>query len=182
VNALRGERAGARAPAAKITVSVRSTRWPALVPAVRARCRRAAAGALAAAGADAAGDLAIVLADDATLRALNHAYRGKDEPTNVLAFPMADAAPPAATEAMLGDVVIAAETVAAEAQAQGKPVADHLAHLVVHGVLHLLGHTHDGRADARRMEALETRVLAALGVPDPYVPLPRKRRAGGRRS
>ena len=99
-----------------------------------------------------------------------------DAPTNVLSFPAAASAPPApGAPLLLGDVVLAFETVAAEAAAQGKPLADHLAHLVVHGVLHLLGFDHEADAEAERMEALETRLLAGLGIADPY------RAAGGER-
>jgi len=162
-------RPGGSAQAAEIVVRVQSAAWRTLVPAARALCRRAALAALATADARAAGEIAIVLADNATLHALNRDFRGKDKPTNVLAFPVAEPGPPGA-EPVLGDVVIAAETVAAEAAGQGKPISHHLAHLVVHGVLHLLGHTHDGKADARRMETLETRALQTLDIPDPYVP------------
>lgn len=108
-------------------------------------------------------------------RQLNRAYRGVDAPTNVLAFPFEpppglDPADPAAAEWMtlLGDVVICAAAVRAEARAQGKPLAAHWAHLVIHGVLHLLGHDHRDDAEARRMETLETRILDTLGFPPPY--------------
>jgi len=128
-----------------------------------------------------------MLADDATLRRLNRDYRGKDKPTNVLAFPLAfplagrggKATPGNMVlgDLLLGDVVLALETVQAEAAAQGKSVGDHLAHLVVHGVLHLLGHDHVRATAAARMEALERRILAAMGIADPYrVP----RRSSGR--
>ncbi|HXZ02066.1 MAG TPA: rRNA maturation RNase YbeY [Stellaceae bacterium] len=135
-------------------------------------CERAARAALA--GADAPrgpAELAVVLADDALVRALNRDWRGRDAPTNVLSFSARDGGPaPPDAPLLLGDVVLAFETVAAEAEAQKKPLADHLAHLVVHGVLHLLGFDHEVAAEARRMEALERRVLAGLGVADPYRP------------
>jgi len=111
--------------------------------------------------------LSLVLADDATVRGLNARWRGKDAPTNVLAF-ASDETPIAGKPVLLGDVVLAYETVAAEAKTQGKSLADHLRHLVIHGVLHLLGYDHIAAAPARRMEALETRILDSLGVPDPY--------------
>ncbi len=111
-----------------------------------------------------------MLSEDATVRALNRQWRGQDKPTNVLSFAAgAETAPPGAP-CLLGDVVLAYETVAAEAKAQGKPMAHHLCHLVVHGVLHLLGFDHERAAEAERMEALETVILAGLGIADPYEP------------
>jgi probable rRNA maturation factor len=118
----------------------------------------------------------VVLADDALLRSLNRTYRGKDAPTNVLSFPFQDApgaaqsrdGPGAAEPRHLGDLVLAAETLRREAAEQGIPPAHHLQHLVVHGLLHLLGFDHDTEAQARAMEGLEAQILATLGVPDPY--------------
>ena len=113
----------------------------------------------------------IAFATDADVRTLNAQFRAKDKPTNVLSFP-AQAPPPGVLgpdePLPLGDVVLAAETVAAEARELGIPMEHHVQHLVVHGVLHLLGHDHETDAEAETMEALETRILAALGVPDPY--------------
>lgn len=97
---------------------------------------------------------------------LNHRYRGRPGPTNVLSFPFE--APPGVRSACLGDIVLCAPVVAEEAADQGKPPADHWAHLVVHGILHLLGHDHHNEVEAARMEALEVRVLRRLGVGDPY--------------
>ena len=110
----------------------------------------------------------VTLTDDAEQRQLNRTYRGKDAPTNVLAFPQAEAVAPADMQALLGDVVLAFETVRREAAEQKKPFPDHLSHLVVHGVLHLLGFDHETAADAAAMEAREIKILAGLGVPDPY--------------
>jgi probable rRNA maturation factor len=119
----------------------------------------------------------VVLADDALVRSLNREYRGKDAPTNVLSFPFqqpagitpADSDEPDASEPRhLGDVVLAAETVSREADVQGIPPVHHLQHLVVHGLLHLLGFDHDTETGAEAMERLEVEILAALGVPDPY--------------
>jgi len=116
------------------------------------------------------GELCLVLADDRLQRTLNRRFRGKDRSTNVLSF---DGAPDG-----LGDVVLALETAQAEAEAQGKSLVDHVAHLVVHGVLHLMGHDHVGAAEARRMERLESAILTGLGIGDPYrLPAPRRARA-----
>jgi probable rRNA maturation factor len=115
-------------------------------------------------------ELTVSFADDAIQQQLNRDWRGVDRPTNVLAFPGWDprAPTPPGAPILLGDVVLAFETVAREADEQGKPFTDHLSHLVVHGVLHLLGYDHATEAEAVAMEALETSILATLGVPDPY--------------
>jgi probable rRNA maturation factor len=124
--------------------------------------------------APAASAVDVTLAGDDAQQALNRTWRGKDAPTNVLAFPLmppgADRAIPVPVGAplLLGDVVLAYETVAREAVEQQKPLADHLRHLVVHGVLHLLGYDHIETADAAEMEAREIAILAELGVPNPY--------------
>jgi len=110
-------------------------------------------------------ELSVVLTDDASIKSLNARWRRKDEPTNVLSFP---ADRPAAGPRLLGDIVIAYETTAREAAQEQKPFADHLAHLTVHGFLHLLGYDHESDADAEVMERLEREILARLGVPDPY--------------
>jgi probable rRNA maturation factor len=126
--------------------------------------------ALRCARAPAAAVVDITLTDDAAQRSLNRTWRGADAPTNVLAFSAADPAtrPPAGAPLLLGDVVLAFETVRREAAEQHKPLADHLRHLVIHGVLHLLGRDHMQPADAAAMEAEEIAVLAELGVPNPY--------------
>ena len=106
--------------------------------------------------------LTIALADDARVRALNVRDRKKDKPTNVLSYPSGE-------RDFLGDVVLARQTVWREGKSQGKTPADHVAHLVVHGTLHLMGYDHEtSEADAERMEALERRILAKLGIADPY--------------
>ncbi|HEY8874954.1 MAG TPA: rRNA maturation RNase YbeY [Stellaceae bacterium] len=114
--------------------------------------------------------LGVILTDDAQQRELNRTYRGTDAPTNVLAFALSDpeSARPAGSPMLLGDVVLAFETVAREAAEQHKKVSDHLAHLTVHGVLHLLGCDHRNEAEAEAMEGLEVEILKILGVPDPY--------------
>jgi probable rRNA maturation factor len=108
-------------------------------------------------------ELAVVLSDDSAVQALNRRWRGIDKPTNVLSFPAG-----AAAAGLLGDIVIAYETTAREATRENKPFTDHLAHLVVHGFLHLLGYDHESDTEAAAMERLERRILAQLHVPDPY--------------
>jgi probable rRNA maturation factor len=127
----------------------------------------ATAAARAALEETTSGVVGVVLTDDTEQRQLNRTYRSKDAPTNVLAFPLGEAAPHGAP-LLLGDIVLAYETVAREAADQRKPLADHLRHLVVHGVLHLLGFDHETDTDAALMEAREIEILARLGVPDPY--------------
>jgi probable rRNA maturation factor len=160
----------------EIDVAVPCTAWTEACPVAEAFAGHAARLALAGIlnskwlPAGARPVIAIRLTDDNEQRRLNRAYRGKNTPTNVLAFPLANLADPLppGSPLLLGDVVLAFETVRREAEAQGKPLADHLRHLVVHGVLHLLGFDHDSEAEAAAMEAREIEVLAALGVPDPY--------------
>ena len=174
---------------AEIAIFVECSAWAAALPEVAAVCRRSARAALAeapeGAGLRRLAELSIVLADDRYARALNRGYRGKDSATNVLSFPAlapaelgraggrAKRGPPL----LLGDVVLAFETVRAEALAARKPLAHHLAHLIVHGTLHLLGYDHARAAEAERMERRETAILARLGIPDPYAA---ERRAAGR--
>lgn len=112
----------------------------------------------------------IALSSDADVAALNGTYRGKPKPTNVLSFPAGplQAGIPAPDRRFLGDIIVARETVLSEAADQKIPPVNHLQHLVVHGLLHLLGYDHENDDDAHIMEALETSILAGLGIPDPY--------------
>ena len=120
----------------------------------------------------------LVFADDGEVHALNREWRDKDKPTNVLSFPMLDRddllalppdGPPEMPPILLGDVILALETCAREAAEKGVPLADHAAHLIVHGLLHLAGHDHEiSPQDATAMEALETKALARMGIADPY--------------
>lgn len=144
-----------------IEVEVEEEAWTGAVPDVVARVERAARVARGAIE----GDLVILLTDDAAVGALNHRFRDREGPTNVLSFPAAGSAAP-----HLGDLVLAFGVCAAEAAAQGKTLADHLTHLTVHGVLHLLGRDHVEEAAAEAMEAEERSLLASLGVADPYRP------------
>ncbi len=161
---------------AEVDVISRCEAWKRVLPDCDDRARRAARLALARGQSKAAlvlphqVELVVVLADDAEQRQLNRDWRGIDRPTNVLAFPAW--APgtqlPRDAPLLLGDVVLAFETVAREADEQDKPLADHFSHLIVHGVLHLLGYDHASDMEAVEMERLETSILAELGVADPY--------------
>jgi probable rRNA maturation factor len=134
----------------------------------------AAAAAMADTGSDAlAGEaeLAVMLTDDSGIRTLNSNWRGIDKPTNVLSFPALPPTGPVGPDdapRMLGDIAIAYETTRKEADDEQKPFDHHLSHLAVHGFLHLIGYDHENDDDAEAMEALETEILAQLGIPDPY--------------
>ena len=112
-------------------------------------------------------EVSLLLCDDARIRGINREWRGLDKPTNVLSFP---AAPPAmlAKSPAVGDIAIAYETVAREAQEEAKSFRDHYMHMVLHGFLHLIGYDHETDEEADEMEALETSILGQLGVADPY--------------
>lgn len=159
-----GERA-AQGP--RIEVVVESGDWSGLDP--QALATEAVEAAIAEAGTRLADgvEVSLMFCDDATIRALNRDWRGFDKPTNVLSFPAAGPERLATTPA-LGDIALAAETCAREAKAEGKTLADHARHLVVHGTLHLLGYDHESEAEAETMEATERRALARIGVADPY--------------
>ena len=158
-------------PDHEIDLAVEDARWTASVPDLDALAIRAVAAGLAILpeAVPAACEVSVLLADDACVRDLNRTWRGQDKPTNVLSFPAADGPLPPGSARPLGDVVVAYETMLRESEAQSKPLADHLAHLLVHGTLHLLGQDHEtGESDADAMEALEVAALATLGVPNPY--------------
>ncbi|MFN3077801.1 MAG: rRNA maturation RNase YbeY [Alphaproteobacteria bacterium] len=203
----------------EVEVLIPCPRWRKVLPAVEETCRHVAVRAYQAGLARSpwaeyleeveAIEISIVLADDSTVRRLNHTYRGQDVPTNVLAFaaldeedaiensgdndndPLVDADEEEEGEAggdeegdededededdfgeedrlPLGDIIVAFETTRAEAETAGIPLPDHLAHLVVHGVLHLLGYDHQEDIAAEEMERLETAVLGTLGIEDPH--------------
>ncbi|MGA0606070.1 rRNA maturation RNase YbeY [Phenylobacterium sp. VNQ135] len=145
-----------------IDIEVEDGAWTAALADAEALTRRAATAALLSEGAEGEG-VSLLLTDDATVQALNARFRDQDKPTNVLSFP----APPN-PEKHLGDVALAFGVCAREAVEQGKPLADHLQHLVVHGVLHLLGYDHMSEDEAEAMEGLERVILAGLGISDPY--------------
>jgi probable rRNA maturation factor len=163
-----GKRAAGRPPIA-IDIIVEAGDWPdeAQLSSLAGRAVEAILGEIGG-GPGAASELSLVFTDDAHIRTLNSGWRGKDKPTNVLSFPAFPTRRGEALPPMLGDVVLAAETVAAEAAGEGKPLADHIAHLIVHGVLHLIGYDHETDAEAEDMEQAERRILAGLAIPDPY--------------
>ncbi|MBT5780646.1 MAG: rRNA maturation RNase YbeY [Rhodospirillaceae bacterium] len=154
----------------EIGITIRHTAWRTALPEARRVTRKAALAALALASEPPANELAIVLADDALVRALNKDYRGIDKATNVLAFRYADGETAPAPGEALGDVVVALETARREAETAGRSLHEHLSHLVIHGVLHLLGYDHANDPDAETMENLEIQALAGIGITNPYMP------------
>jgi probable rRNA maturation factor len=154
-------------PTCTVDVMIESSRWKGERVADESWIRRVAATALP--DGHAACELAVMFADDEAVRTLNDRFRGRDAPTNVLSFPPPAFAAGGPDEVIpLGDDVIAFETTQAEATAQGKEFFHHVTHLLVHGVLHLLGYDHHADAEAELMEMRERAVLRELGIPDPY--------------
>jgi probable rRNA maturation factor len=163
-----------------VDVVIEDDRWQA--PGLAPLADRAVRATLAEMGLPAAGlTLCVMGCDDARIAVLNGEFRGKEKPTNVLSWPTWDLAadaeggtpePPEIGSAedpeALGDIALAFETCLREATEAGKPLADHVTHLIVHGLLHLMGHDHVREGDAAVMEALEVRILATLGLSDPY--------------
>jgi probable rRNA maturation factor len=169
------------AAALELDVLIEEPAWVEAVPDVEVLCRSAAdaAWSLGAPPHGHAGSSAdsisacVLLASDDRVRALNRDFRGRDVPTDVLSFSTFQpdglaAAGADGPPAVLGDIVVALQTTLADAAQDGKTVNDHLRHLVVHGILHLLGYDHERDADAVEMEALEVQVLSSLGIDDPY--------------
>ena len=160
--------------ALEVDVIIKTPLWTDAITQVQDVCRKAAVTAVKAASTRTGNwEVCIVLADDSFVQALNRDYRSMDKPTNVLSFPAFDEADGdfargGEDRLPLGDVVIAFETVEKEAVRDNKTLEAHLSHMVVHGVLHVLGLDHEDESDAAKMEALEVRALGALGFPDPY--------------
>lgn len=150
----------------RVEVTIESDDWSAVgdIESLASRAVSAAAqesGLVFAPGAE----VSLLFSDDARIRSLNAAWRGRDEATNVLSFASGE---PIEQALLLGDIVLAIETAWGEAQAQRKPFVDHLTHLIVHGFLHLVGFDHDSDADADAMEDMERTILGRLGMDDPY--------------
>ncbi|MBS0274898.1 MAG: rRNA maturation RNase YbeY [Proteobacteria bacterium] len=150
-----------RRPVRGVEIRVEDPKWKKLSASARARVKQIALRALEREKAK--GSLTVLLSSDARLKELNALFRGKNKPTNVLSFP-AEENP----DRYLGDVAIAFGVVTREARESGKHFAGHLAHMAVHGVLHLLGHDHEKPKEAARMEGIEREILAEFGIADPY--------------
>lgn len=152
-----------------VDIAVEAGDWPG-EPELERLVRQAVASGLAELGVPpgSASELSLVFTDDGRIRRLNAGWRGKDKPTNVLSFPAFPTGPGDPLPPMLGDIVLAFETVSREAALEEKPFDHHVTHLVLHGFLHLLGYDHETSAEAEAMEAIERRALARLAIPDPY--------------
>lgn len=154
---------GDASPLPEIDIRIDVPGWHSL-PDAEAVVRRAVETVLADYEPEDRGSVAVLLTGDTEIRHLNRDFRAKDKPTNVLSFPAAEGP----GEAVLGDIALAYETCAREALEEGKTLAAHLSHLVVHGVLHLLGFDHQTSDEAEEMESEEVAILARLGIADPY--------------
>ncbi|MBM3519409.1 MAG: rRNA maturation RNase YbeY [Alphaproteobacteria bacterium] len=151
-----------------VTIDVDDAAWGAVAD-LEALTRQAVAATLDRLGlSHGEMEASILFTGDAEMAALNRRWRGKDGPTNVLSFPAEEITAPAGEARPIGDIVLAAGTVARESAEQAKRIPDHMAHLVVHGLLHLLGYDHEDDAEADAMEALEIEVLDRLGIGNPY--------------
>lgn len=149
-----------------LAIDIEDEAWDTL-PGLSRLAEEAASAALAGRGVN--GAVTLLFTSDAEIQALNKQWRGKDKPTNVLSFPAAGGMPvPAGEDPPLGDIALAFQTVAREAAEQGKSLAHHTSHLIVHGMLHLLGYDHEEDGEAEDMENEERTILARLGIADPY--------------
>ncbi len=158
----------ARQPTLSVDILVEAGAWPAKRR-LRSLVETAVKATLVEVAAEGeASELSVLFSDDANIQQLNNEWRGKDKPTNVLSFPAFPVEVGSPLPPMLGDIALASETVTREAELENKPLEHHLTHLVVHGVLHLLGHDHEEEAEAEEMAAIERRILARLAIPDPY--------------
>jgi probable rRNA maturation factor len=151
-----------------LDILVEAGEWPS-----KARLKRIAEKILGAASAELkldlpeGAELSLLFTDDAHIKSLNRKFRGKNKPTNVLSFPGAPAAN-GGIGPILGDIVLAEETVSREAEGEGLTLEAHLTHLILHGFLHILGYDHEDDGEASLMEGLETAILGGIGVADPY--------------
>jgi len=151
----------------ELDIMIEAGDWSRLAGAEALARRAADAAVVVAEETDEDFEVSVMLTDDARIRELNRTWRDKDKPTNVLSFP-APEQPGAEGPRHLGDIALAYETLVRESEEESKALADHYAHLIVHGILHLLGYDHEDEAEAETMEALEVKALATLGIADPY--------------
>lgn len=151
-----------------VPIAIADPAWKTAAGDIRAMVRRAARAAAGEIGGEGPVEISILLTDDREVEGLNRHYRDVGAPTNVLAFASGEPAPEPDAPRLLGDVVLAFGTVDREASERGLDLNDHVAHLVVHGVLHLLGYDHHAPAEAEVMEGAEVRILSGLGIRDPY--------------
>lgn len=164
-----------------VHIGIASAKWRRAFPKMRLKIEQAAALAFLRAKKPRAFkggrfEINILLSTDAAIRKLNRDFRGMDKPTNVLSFPQSSKIPGKNTPVMLGDVIIAYETLKRECREQDKNLENHTLHMAVHGVLHLLGYDHMRLKDAKNMETLESDILETLGYPDPYHDRPAQRK------
>lgn len=159
-----------------IEVNIEEDKWNSEIPDAEEIITKASIAALCGAGIYNRGrniEVSVLLTNDKSIKKLNSDYRYKNKPTNVLSFPqeefVAGEYDNAGTEISLGDVIFAIETIQKESEEQGKPVDNHLAHLSVHGTLHLLGFDHEEDLEAEIMEALEVKILKSIGIENPYL-------------
>ncbi|HLG88635.1 MAG TPA: rRNA maturation RNase YbeY [Alphaproteobacteria bacterium] len=162
----------------RLIVEVEDARWQEALPDVERILGRSIGLALERTRSDGRPiEVGVRLVDDGTIQGLNRDWRGRDKPTNVLSFPLGapDQTGDPALPWLIGDIVMGFDTVLGEAEAEGKPLGHHVAHLAIHAALHLTGHDHEGEAEAALMEQAEIALLGRLGIPDPYA----ERQAGG---
>lgn len=152
-----------------IDINIQAGDWSRAIPDVEKACQRAIQAALQKVESfNGPVEVSVLLSNDDAIQVLNRDWRGKDKPTNVLSFPAQEDDSPPGAPILLGDIAVAFETLDREAKAQEKSFADHFCHLLVHGMLHLLGFDHETDEDADEMEPLEIEILAGLGIASPY--------------
>ena len=155
----------------RLALEIEDPRWTRALPDVAALVEKAIALALADVDDTSRTiEVGVRLVDDGTIQGLNRDWRGRDKPTNVLSFPLGDPAPVDDPDFpwLIGDIVMSFDTMKAEAERDGKTLEHHVAHLAIHAALHLIGHDHEDEAEAEAMEAAEVKLLAGLGISDPY--------------
>ena len=151
----------------EVAITIDNDAWRDSLPSLQSLVDRAAPEVWRRAGREGNAEASVVMSSDSQIRELNHKHRDVDHPTNVLAFPLGEPMWPDGPD-HLGDIVLAFETVVREAARDAKPLDAHVTHLLVHGLLHLLGHDHETESDAELMEKIEVEIITSLGYPNPY--------------